>query len=287
MALGFDFGGSKCAVALGTPDGVVLDEAVIKTSAYKTADALVEAALNRGCELLYGRDVAAVGVATMGITRETGVDLAPNVPGWSHLRLPAVLLSRFPGVPVRVENDVKAAHRAEMRWGALRDRGASAYLNLGTGVALSLALDGRIVEGAHGAFGELAYAWRPDEPGYGAGRAPLEERLGGGALDRELSRRFRVGSLAEAFALREARPDVAGFLDERFAELGWWIGGALLVLDVEVLAVGGGIARHLDVFGAAWEAQWVSRLPFLPRITRARFGERAGVMGALSLAWEA
>jgi glucokinase len=287
VALGFDFGGTKCAIALGSSDGAVVDEAAIKTAAYTTADALVDAALLRGHALLRGREAAAVGVATMGITREEGVDLAPNVAGWSRLHLPAALRAHFPGVPVRVENDVKAAHRAEIRWGALRGRGPSAYLNLGTGVALSLALDGRIVDGAHGAFGEMAYAWRPDEPGYGVGRAPLEERLGGGALDREVSRRFHVASLSEAFSLRVERADIAGFLNERLAEIGWWVGQALLLLDVEVLCVGGGIARHLQVFGPSWEAQWGGRLPFPPELTRARFAERAGVMGALTLAWEA
>ncbi len=287
MALGFDFGGTKCAIALGSSDGAVVDEAAIKTAAYATADALVDAALLRGHALLRGREAAAVGVATMGITREEGVDLAPNVAGWSRLHLPAALRAHFPGVPVRVENDVKAAHRAEIRWGALRGSGPSAYLNLGTGVALSLALDGRIVDGAHGAFGEMAYAWRPDEPGYGVGRAPLEERLGGGALDRELSRRFHVASLSEAFSLRVERADIAGFLNERLAEIGWWVGQALLLLDVEVLCVGGGIARHLQVFGPSWEGQWGGRLPFPPELTRARFAERAGVMGALTLAWEA
>jgi glucokinase len=286
LALGFDFGGTKCAVAVGTADGAVLAETHVPTAGFSRPDALVAAVLDRGRELAARHRIRAVGVASMGITREDGVALAPNVHGWSSLHLPETIQRFFPTLPVRIANDVKAAHRAELRWGALQHQDSSAYLNLGTGIALSFAMAGRVVAGEHGAFGELAYAWRDGEAGIGTGRAPLEERLGGGALDRELRRRFQTDSLQAAFSVRESRPDLAGFLYERFAELGWWIGQALVILDVGVLAVGGGVSRHLDVFGPWWQAEWARHLPFPPALIPARFLDRAGVMGALSLAWE-
>lgn len=286
VALGFDFGGTKCAIAVGTRDGRILADDRLSTAAFPRADALVDRAAARGKKLAEGRRIAAIGVSTMGITREDGVLFAPNVPGWEHLRLPRFFRDRFPGLPIRIGNDVKAAHQAEIRWGALRTAFASAYLNLGTGVAVSYAVDGRVVAGAHGAAGEIAYGWRGEEPGAWAGRAPLEERLGGAALDRELELRFGVSSLADAFRIREERPEVGRFLYERFTELGWWIGQALLVLDVDVLAVGGGVSRSLPHFEPWWGALWRDHLPFPPTVRPARFLDRAGLMGAMSLAWE-
>jgi glucokinase len=286
VALGFDFGGTKCAIAVGTKDGEVLAEDRLAATAYARPEALVEQAVLRGKELSRGWELVAVGVSTMGITRDDGVLLAPNVPGWERLRLPETFRGHFPAVPVRIGNDVKAAHQAEVRWGALQDAASSAYLNLGTGVALSFAVGGRVVAGAHGGAGEIAYAWRPDEVGARAGRAPLEERLGGAALDRELRIRFQVLSLADAFRVWTTREDVAGFLRERFGELSWWIGQALLVLDVEALAVGGGVSRALPVFQPWWEASFREHLPFPPPVRPAHFLDRTGMMGALSLAWE-
>ena len=61
------------------------------------------------------------------------------------------------GVPVRVATDVKAAATAEARWGALAGSDPAIYLNLGTGLAAAIIVGGRVLDGAHGASGEIGY----------------------------------------------------------------------------------------------------------------------------------
>src|SRR5436190_633696 len=66
-----------------------------------------------GCEL------AAVGVSTVGIPFADRVELAPTIPGWDDFALGEQLHAAFAGAEIRLATDVKAAARAEARWGAL------------------------------------------------------------------------------------------------------------------------------------------------------------------------
>src|SRR5688572_14107913 len=56
-----------------------------------------------------------------------------------------------PGVaPVTIESDVRAAARAEMLYGAGRDRRIAVYVSIGTGISYCLCIDGRPYTGARG-----------------------------------------------------------------------------------------------------------------------------------------
>src|SRR2546423_316222 len=82
-----------------------------------------------------------------------------------------------------------AAAAAEVRHGALAGHDPALYLNLGTGLAAALVVGGRVVNGRHGAAGEIAYNLRvPDDLiGSHDGRPALEERVSGSALGRRAS----------------------------------------------------------------------------------------------------
>ena len=64
----------------------------------------------------------------MGNTYDDHVEMAPNVVGWSELALPERLRGALRTNDIRIENDVKAAARAEVKWGGLAgvDVGVSA-----------------------------------------------------------------------------------------------------------------------------------------------------------------
>jgi glucokinase len=110
--------------------------------------------------------------------------LAPNLPGWEEIDLAARLRSAT-GITVgAVTNDVRAGALAEARLGALRGCRCGLCVNLGTGIAAALVMDGRVAEGAHHAAGEIAYIRSPGTLGAWAvtGHAPLESVVGGRAL---------------------------------------------------------------------------------------------------------
>ena len=117
-----DFGGTKIALAVCDLDGRCLAQQVLATCPGDGGDAVLGRGISAGQALLTRMEercqLAAVGVSTIGIPRENGVELAPAIPGWEHVALASSIRAAF-GVPVRVATDVKAAATAEARWGAL------------------------------------------------------------------------------------------------------------------------------------------------------------------------
>ena len=121
-------------------------------------------------------------------------------------------------MPVRVENDVKAA-----AFGAYALRGGSsgsmAYLNLGTGIAAGIVADGELWRGARGTAGEVGHiSVDPNGPLCRCGqRGCIEAFAGGGAIAERWGRpgalpgarrvrRRRRGRPARARAARAASP---------------------------------------------------------------------------------
>lgn len=282
--LGFDYGGTKVDIGLGTEWGEVLRATRLKVADYPRPSVLISASLAAGQALAADERVSAVGVSTMGITRPDRVDLAPNVPGWNVLRLPEAFQAVFGSTPVFFENDVRAAGLAELTWGSLKDSRDAAFLNLGTGIAIAFVIDGQIYRGAHGAAGEIAYLWRQHEAGFLDGRAPFEEEFGGIGIDHTIARRFAPQTTLHELFEDSSQPGREEFLQATFTEIARRVGHILLALDVERVAVGGGIARRFDTFAPIFRREWHRHLPFPPELVRSTFVDKAGLQGALAVA---
>ena len=202
FVLGIDFGGTKVALATATTAGVPVESARLATNAAGGATQVLDRSF--ACE----GDCVAVGAVSPGIVRTDGVLLAPNVPGWGTLALPAALREGLAVDRIALGNDVKAAALAEARWGSLVGADPGVLLQLGTGVAAGIVVGGDVLDGAHGAAGEIGYNLRGAGDGAGAadGRAPLEEAVGGRGIG-ERGSRLLDGSMsaAEVFASRDGR----------------------------------------------------------------------------------
>src|SRR5439155_17730159 len=98
--------------------------------------------------------------------------------GWGELAFGRELRSAFPTAEIRTVTDVKAAAQAEVEHGALRDCSPGIYVNLGTGLAVAIVVDGVVLAGRHGAAGEIGYNLR----GPGSDSSVLEDAVSGKAL---------------------------------------------------------------------------------------------------------
>lgn len=288
--LAVDIGGTKLAAAIVDEDGELHGFRTEPTGgdaggALERAIGLGAGLLGRGC----GWGVTCAGVSTMGITREERVQLAPTVPGWSQLRIPARLREAFGGLPVTVINDVKAATLAELTWGALRDVRDGLYINLGTGVAAGMVTGGVLLSGAHGAAGEFGYVVPSvAELELAAGSAPVEERIGGRGAAAAASRELGVPvSVADLFRLSATDPRARAVLDRLLDEIGLWAGNLAVITDPEVIVLGGGLMRSADAV-LTRVRELVTRIaPFPPRVVAARFGASAALAGAGAAAMNA
>lgn len=293
FVLGIDLGGTKMIVATATMDGAVMQSLRLPTDAANGAEQAIARAIDAGRQLVtetsahQNGTLRGVGVASMGITRDDGVLMAPNVPGWEHLTLPRLLREAFPGVSIGIDNDVKAATLAELRWGALAGSDTAIYANLGTGIAAALVVGGRIVSGAHGAAGEIAYNPRTlhEEVGTARGHAPLEEYAGGGAIGARASAWFGQPYTAERVFAR-AREDVAAraFVEATVTEIAYHLTNLTIALDPERVAVGGGLMASKDLILPRLRDHMRRFVPFPPDLVEARFIHDAGLMGAIAVA---
>jgi glucokinase len=283
-ALALDIGGTKLAAAIVDDRGVPCRVTTAATDAAAGAEQALERAVSLAESVLAaerdaGGDVVAVGVSTIGITRADQVLLAPNVPGWDKLRIPARLAGAFGGLPVTVINDVKAATLAELTWGTLSGTSTGLYVNLGTGVGAGLVVGGHVVTGANGAAGEVGYL-APAIPHHLAeGSGPVEQLIGGlGAAARASQELGYPVTVADLFAA--AGDSATAVLGRLLDDIGLWVANLAVVLDPEVVSLGGGFMRTpapvLD------RVRQVTELiaPFPPVIVAARYGADAALAGA-------
>ena len=294
-----DIGGTKLAAAVVAADGSVRGRRVIDT---QPAEARSDHPPGSGAGATVRQEegatppLTAVGVSTKGVTREDGVLIA-GMPGWSQLRIPALLRERFPDMAVSIMNDVKAATMAEMTWGALRGISHGLYLNLGTGIAAGIVVGGEIVEGAHGAAGEIGYIL-PDREALGGDRtgvtrpedvpAPLEEprwRPGGAGAHQTGA---RTGARHERLSQQERRRRPSGRPARRlFSELALWTVNVAIVLDPERVVIGGGFLRSPSDLCSRARQAFARAAVFCPEVEPAHFGADSALVGAGALALRA
>lgn len=287
LVMALDIGGTKLAAALVDEHGWLQEKRVIATEAGRGAEQVLERALCLAGEVLvkaeqHGLCPSALGVATKGITREDGVDIA-GMPGWSHLRIPARLREQFPGLAIGVINDLRAATLAEATWGSLMGVVHGLYVNFGTGIGAGIVLGGSVMRGAHDAAGEICYMVPSlaDLHDHKPGQAPLEDRIGGRAIPERASQRLGIPATMEQLVRMATNdPRAAELCDEIAEEIALWTANVAVVTDPERVVIGGGFLR--------WGPELIRRvddvinrcLPFPPAIAAATFDVDSALVGA-------
>jgi glucokinase len=277
VVLAIDFGGTKTAVGCVSVAGELLMSERMPTA--PTSDVL-RRALASAAELR-AKAVAqpdwrlvGAGVASPGVVRPDRVLLAPNMPGWESLALPAALRAGLDGLPVAVGNDVQAAGLAEARWGNLRGHDGL-YVNLGTGLSAAIVIDGRVVRGANGAAGEIGFART-------TGSETLEQIIGGAALGARVSRiAGRPMTASEAFASADTRIQLV--VREAIAHFAHALAALVTLLDPERVVIGGGMANEGDRLLDPLRETLEETVPFPPEVLTSAFDD-ASLLGAAALA---
>lgn len=158
VRLGFDVGGSKCAVCLGTAGGEILARHEWPSRAERGPGPMIGELISAGRELLGGECVAGAGVSIGGpLDADRGVvHEPPNLPGWLAVPLRERLETEF-GVPVKVEHDAAACALAEYLWGLERTPRRLVYLTCATGFGAGMVFDGKPYYGANGRSPEIGH----------------------------------------------------------------------------------------------------------------------------------
>ncbi|MCC4907942.1 ROK family protein [Microbacterium sp. cx-59] len=149
------------------------------------------------------------------------------------------------GLPVRVENDVKAA---AVGAAVLQGRDSIAYLNLGTGVAAGIVVGGRVWRGRRGAAGEVGHiSIDPHGPECRCGGRGCIESLAGGASIAARWERPGEYPVRDVFDAADGGDALA---IELRAGLASAVAAAVRILvltaDVDAVVLGGGLTALAD-----------------------------------------
>lgn len=291
IVLAFDFGGTKFVAATATPSGDVLTRREAKTRAFSNGRDVLNAAIRFGAELVAetignGTTLAGIGVSTMGITKRDKVLMAPNVPGWADLRIEEEMEQAFPGIPILIENDVKAAAFGEVKKGALQHADVGLYVNLGTGIAMAYTLNGTVLQGHNGASGEIAYNLRTAHEPLGAADdfAPLEEFVGGRNIAKRMTHFFDDAVSAERLFQMSVSNERARVLTEEILhEIAFQLTNAIIQWDPEIVVFGGGMIGAWDMISPLMNKYIQKFVPFPPKLLIAHFGSNPSLHGAIEL----
>ena len=288
-ALAIDIGGTKTAFAWVGAEGDIIDSFRAATPTPGTPrEAALEQLREHVRRLRMWRTHFEVCVVVRPglLVGADVVELSPNTPAWEDMALAGLLRDELGELRIRFENDVRAAAHGELVAGGLRGIDPGLYVNLGTGVAAALVVEGHILVGAHRAAGEIGYM-RPI-PVLEAGRsgeefpAPLEELLGGPALARRASRLVgRAMTPQELFEVSD--PLARAVVGEMALFLATMLGNLCTLVDPQRIVFGGGLAGSFERWAPIVEAHMSAGFPYVPELAVSRHITDGSLFGAAML----
>ena len=160
MLLGFDIGGTKCAVITARWENgqiELLKKEKIDTDLSVAPEEMVDRliALADG---IVDEKPEAIGISCGGpLDSSKGIILGPpNLPGWDHVEIVERIQKHF-GAPAHLQNDANACAVAEWKFGAGMGCENMVFLTFGTGLGAGLILNGKLYSGTNDNAGECGH----------------------------------------------------------------------------------------------------------------------------------
>ena len=293
--LGFDIGGTKCAVILGHADGdgiVIAKRIAFSTPAGPTAalarmESAAKELLDQG-----GAKPQAIGISCGGPldSRRGLIFSPPNLPGWDQVPVTDYFSKAF-GLPAFLQNDANACAHAEWKWGAGKGVNSMVFLTFGTGLGAGVILDGRLYSGFNDMAGEVGHIRLAEDGPVGYSKAGSFEGFCSGAGMVSLARQLglEVRDARQVFeAAMAGNPAALKVVETTGKYLGRGLAMLVDLLNPERIVIGSIFVRQRDQL---WPiAEKVLRAEALPRsleacrVVPAALGEQIGDYAALSIA---
>jgi len=307
--LGFDIGGTKCAVVTAQWDGeniTILKKEKCDTDHSLSGEQMLQRLMVMADRLLDGKPDS-IGVSCGGpLDAAAGVILnPPNLPGWKNIPI-VDLLREYYGTEAHLQNDANACAVAEWKFGAGKGCSNMAFLTFGTGMGAGLILGGRLYEGANGNAGELGhirlaedgpegYGKRGSFEGFcsGGGIAKLGRQMALDAIEKgERPLYFREGEEITAKSIAEAAQQADPTAVAVYRTAGKYLGkGLSVLLDIlnpERIVIGSIFIKSQALLWDAMQAE-INKEALTPtarccRIVPAALGEEIGDYAAVATA---
>ena len=235
---GLEARGSKMICAVGTEDGVLLDQTIIPTRGPKETMEDV---------IAYFRDkeIEALGIASFGpvdIHKNSdtyGYILDTPKEAWQHFNLLGTIRDALQ-VPVELETDMNGACLGELTFGCAKGLDSVVYVSIGTGIGAGIAVNGQLLHGMiHPEAGHMLLRRHPRD-GY-EGSCPFHatcfEGLASGPAIEE-----RWGRPAEELHNNATVWEMEShYIAEAMVNL-------ILIMSPRVIILGGGVMKNEALF---------------------------------------
>lgn len=309
--IGFDIGGTKCAVSIGQEvEGrlLILDKKVVPTDHTISPYEMIDRMCTLAEEMTDTIDCIGISCGGPLDSREGIIQSPPNLPGWNNVEIIKYLKGRY-NASVSLQNDANACAVAEWKYGSGKGCQNMIFLTFGTGMGAGLILDGKLYEGSNGMAGEIGHVRISSYGPVGFGKAGSFEGFCSGnglaqigqmlakeklQMGRKVSYCERVESLQDITALGIAERANEGCEDalEVYRLCGEMLGrGLSILIDIlnpECIVLGGVFQRSEHLLRTAMEEsirqECLKASRSVCRIVPALLKENIGDYAALAVA---
>ncbi|MGN0707268.1 MAG: ROK family glucokinase [Faecalibacterium sp.] len=308
-AFGIDLGGTTAKVGLFTTAGDLLEKWEVPTDTSSQGEHILSnlaAAIQGKMEEkdISASQVEGVGIGVPGPVQDSSIVpiVCANLGGWGQQNAAENLSRLLGGLKVMAGNDANVAALGEIWMGAAKGCRSAVMVTLGTGVGGGVIVDGKVIDGVHGAGGEIGHITvnRHETATCGCGKhGCLEQYSSATGVVRCMKKLLEENpdvpcvlrgtdfAAKDVFdAARNGDALAAREVDEMTDTLGMALATIAAVSDPEVFLVGGGVSRAGDVLFQPL-VQHFQKYAFpscrvIP-IRQASLGNDAGIYGAVRL----
>ena len=308
-AFGIDLGGTTAKIGLFTTSGALLEKWEVATDTSNAGEHILEnlaaAVLGKMKEQsIQPEQVEGVGIGVPGPVLDSSIVpiVCANLGGWGERNVSAQLSGLLDGLKVLVGNDANVAALGEIWMGAAKGAKNAVMVTLGTGVGGGVVVNGKVIDGVHGAGGEIGHITvnRHETAVCGCGkRGCLEQYSSATGVVRCMKKlldenpdtpcvlRGAEFAAKDVFdAARNGDALAAREVDEMSDTLGMALANIASTVDPEAFLVGGGVARAGDVLFAPLNKhfqEYAFKSCRETPIKQASLGNDAGIYGAVRL----
>ena len=308
-AFGIDLGGTTAKIGLFTTSGALLEKWEVATDTSNAGEHILEnlaaAVLGKMKEKsIQPEQVEGVGIGVPGPVLDSSIVpiVCANLGGWGERNVSAQLSGLLDGLNVLVGNDANVAALGEIWMGAAKGAKNAVMVTLGTGVGGGVVVNGKVIDGVHGAGGEIGHITvnRHETAVCGCGkRGCLEQYSSATGVVRCMKKlldenpdipcvlRGTEFAAKDVFdAARNGDALAAREVDEMSDTLGMALANIASTVDPEAFLVGGGVARAGDVLFAPLNKhfqEYAFKSCRETPIKQASLGNDAGIYGAVRL----
>lgn len=307
--LGFDIGGTKCAVMTARFENdkiEILKKEKCPTDLSIKPQEMIEKLIELADGIIENKPEA-IGISCGGpLDSRKGIIMnPPNLTGWDNVEIVKQIKEHY-GVPTHLQNDANACAVAEWKFGAGKGTENMIFLTFGTGLGAGLILDGKLYSGTNDNAGETGHIRLAKNGPMGFGKyGSFEGFCSGGGIARlaeEMAKRCKkmpaciekMGGMSAITTkkLAEAAFDGDPFAKRVFAKSGQMLGRGLSILidllNPEKIVLGGVFMRSHALLVPAMkkeiEKEALSISAEVCEIVPAQLSENIGDIAALAIA---